>query len=438
MKIYTRFRLLFFFFIIWIMVFGCQKSSPPPPQIPEVGIITIHPEKVVLFTQLPARTYPYFIAEIRPQVSGIIKKRLFEEGSDVKAGDTLYEIDPALFETAYNNAEANLNAARKSLDRSRAALEVTLASLIRQKATVELARKNRERFEELVNEGAVSESQRDQAVTEANIAEATLMAIEAQVRSDREAVAVAEAAVKLAEASLETARINLGYTRITAPISGRIGKSNVTVGALVTAHQPTTLATIQRIDPIYVDATQSSINLLRLKHNIEAGRVKGRNPNQTQVKLFLEDGTLYPFEGTLKFSDVTVDPTTGSFILRMVFPNPKYTLLPGMYVRVEVQEGVIEQAILVPQQGVSRDLKGNPIALIVDDQGKVQQRSLTLDREIGDRWLVSSGLSPGDRVIIEGAQKVHPGVPVKIASSGNDDKMKRPSESTGKNTKTIK
>ncbi len=431
MNIYGRFRLIIFilFFCLWPIIYGCQKTPPPPPQIPEVVTVTIHPEQIILTTELPGRTYSYHVAEIRPQVSGIIKRRLFEEGSDVKAGDILYQIDPALFETAYENAEANLSVAKKTADRTKAALEASLASLIRQKATVELARKNRERFEELIKEGAVSASERDQAVTEANVAEATLMAIEAQVKSDREAVAVAEAVVKQAEAALETARINLGYTRITAPIGGRIGKSNVTVGALVTAHQPTPLATIQKIDPIYVDATQSSVNLLRLKRNIEAGRIKGKNPNQTRVKLFLEDGTSYPLEGILKFSDVTVDPATGSFILRMVFPNPKYVLLPGMYVRVKVQEGVVDRAILIPQQGVSRDLKGNPVALIVDAQGKVQQRPLTLDREIGDKWLVSSGLLPGDQVIIEGLQKVRPGMPVKVVSIGDAGKKNRASES---------
>jgi membrane fusion protein (multidrug efflux system) len=402
-------------FITTAIIASCNPNKQPPPQpIPEVSTYTIQPERIELVFELPARTYPYLIAEVRPQVSGIIQKRFFNEGSDVRAGDLLYQIDPAPFQAAYENAVANLNASRKAADRARASLETTLANKIRQQATVELARSNRKRFEELAAEGAVSQSEKDQAVTEAQVAEATLKAIEAQVKSEQEAVGVAEAAIKQAEAALQTARINLGYTRITAPISGRIGKSNVTVGALVTAHQPLPLATIQRLDPIYVDATQSSTNLLRLKRNIEAGRIKGGNPNQAKVKLILEDGSQYPLEGTLKFSDVTVDPSTGSFILRMVFPNPKYLLLPGMYVRAIVQEGIADKAILIPQQAVSRDFKGNPIAFIVNDQGRVEQRILNLERAISDRWLISSGLSAGDRVIIEGLQKVRPGMPVKV------------------------
>jgi membrane fusion protein (multidrug efflux system) len=248
------------------------------------------------------------------------------------------------------------------------------------------------------------------------VAEATLRAAEAQVKSDREAVATAEAAIQQAEAALETARISLGYTRITAPISGRIGKSNVTVGALATAYQGSAFTTIQQLDPIYVDATQSSANLLQLKRNIAAGRIKSTGPDRARVNLLLEDGTPYPVEGTLKFSEVTVDPSTGSFILRMVFPNPKHILLPGMYVRAIVQEGEVDSAMLVPQQGVSRDPKGNPVTMIVGGSGKVEQRMITVDRAIGDKWLVSEGLKPGDRLIVEGIQKVRPGTSVKVVS----------------------
>jgi membrane fusion protein (multidrug efflux system) len=408
------------------MLSGCGKpkegAEPPKGGTPEVAVVVVQPERVPITQELPGRTYAYLIAEVRPQVSGIIQKRLFTEGSDVKDGEVLYQIDPALFQAAYDNAAANLAAMRKAADRARAALGASLAGVTRQQATVDLARTNRRRFEELVKDGAVSASERDQAVTEADVAEATLRAAEAQVKSDRAAVAAAEAVIQQAEAALETAYINLGYTRIIAPISGRIGRSNVTVGALVTAHQPTPLAIIQQLDPNYVDATQSSANLLQLKRNIEAGRIKGGNPNQARVKLLLEDGTPYPLEGTLKFSDVTVDPSTGSFILRMVFPNPKHILLPGMYVRALVQEGVVDRAILAPQQGVSRDLKGNPIALIVDREGKVEQRMITLDRAIGDKWLVSSGLSPGDQLIVEGVQKVRPGASVKIVPLGASGK----------------
>jgi membrane fusion protein (multidrug efflux system) len=353
------------------------------------------------------------MAEIRPQVGGIIQKRLFEEGSEIKGGQVLYQIDPAPLQAAYDNAAANLAAARKAADRARAGLAGSRTGVVRQRAVVENARVNRKRFEDLVAEGAVSASQRDQAVADADVADATLLTTEAQVESDREAVGAAEAAIQQAEAALQTTRINLGYARLSAPIGGRIGKSMMTVGALVMAGQPTPLATIQQMDPIYVDVTQSSANLLRLKQNVASGRLKGNGPNQARVKLLLEDGTPYPVEGTLKFSDVTVDPSTGSFILRTVFPNPQHLLLPGMYVRAIVQEGLVEQAILVPQQSVSRDPKGNPVALVVDGSDKVEQRMIEVDRAIGDRWLVASGLAPGDRVIVEGIQKVRPGVSVK-------------------------
>ncbi len=402
-------------FILGLITSGCgSQHAAPPPAAPEVAIVTVQPEQVGLTTELPGRTSAYFIAEIRPQVNGIIQKRLFDEGSDVKVGQALYQIDPAPFQAAYDNAAANLAVTRKAPDRARAALEASIAGVARQRATLELARTNRRRLEELFKERAVSASQRDQAVTEAEVAEAALQAAEAQVQNDRETVAAAEAAIQQAEAALETTRINLGYTRIKAPISGRIGKSNVTVGALATAYQGSAFATIQQIDPIYVDATQSSANHLQLKRNIAAGRIRGDGPGQARVKLFLEDGTPYPLDGTLKFSEVTVDPSTGSFILRMVFPNQNHTLLPGMYVRALVQEGVADHAILVPQQGVSRDAKGNPVALIVDGSDKVEQRALKIDRAIGNKWLITEGLNPGDRLIVEGSQKVRPGASVKV------------------------
>ncbi len=394
---------------------GCgTQHAAPKPALPEVATVTVAPERVVLTTELPGRTCAYYVAEIRPQVSGIIQKRLFEEGSDVRAGQVLYQIDPAPFQAAYDNAVANLAVARKAADRARAAVEATMAGVTQKKATLDLARTNRWRFEELFKSRAVAASQRDQAVTEAEVAAAALRTAEAQVKSDQEAVAAAEAAIQQAEAAVKAAQINLGYTRITAPISGRIGISNVTAGALATAHQGSAFATIQQIDPIYVDATQSSAKLLQLKRNMAAGRINGDGPDRAKVKLLLEDGTPYPLEGTLKFSEVTVDPSTGSFTLRMVFPNPKHMLLPGMYVRAVVEEGVVDQAILVPQQGVARDTKGNPLALIVDAEGKVQQRMLTLDRTIGDKWLASSGLAPGDQVIVEGVQKVRSGDAVKV------------------------
>jgi membrane fusion protein (multidrug efflux system) len=393
---------------------GCSSStSAPPPPVPEVATVSVQTEQVVLTTDLPGRTSAYAMAEIRPQVGGIIQKRLFEEGAEIQAGQLLYQIDPAALQAAYDNAAATLAAARRGTERARAALAVSRAGVVRQRAVLENARTNRKRFEDLLAEGAVSASQRDQAATEADVAEATLLATEAQVESDREAVATAEAGIKQAEAAVETARINLGYARVTAPIGGRIGKSEVMVGALVTAGQPTALATIQQLDPIYVDVTQSSANLLRLRQSFESGRLRGNGDKQAKVKLLLEDGTLYPLEGTLKFSDVTVDPSTGSFILRTVFPNPRHLLLPGMYARAVVQEGLVEQAILVPQQSVSRDPKGKPIALVVDGAEKVAQRTVVVDRAVGDKWLVSDGLKPGDRLIVEGLQKARPGASVK-------------------------
>ena len=366
---------------------GCgSQQAAPKPSLPEVAVVTIHPERVVLTTELPGRTSAYFVAEIRPQVSGIVQERLFNEGSDVKAGSVLYRIDPAPYQAAYDNA---------------------LAALARSKANLEPARLKAERYRKLIGLKAISQQDFDNADA---------------------ALKQAEADIEYSKAMVESARINLAYTRITAPISGRIGKSDVTVGALATAYQGIPFATIQQLDPIYVDATQSSANLLELKRNISAGRIKGTGPDQARVKLLLEDGTPYPQEGTLKFSEVTVDPSTGSFILRMVFANPKHILLPGMYVRAVVQEGVVERAILVPQQGVSRDPKGNPVALIVDGSGKVVQRMITVARAMGDRWLVSEGLNPGDRLIVEGSQRVRPGssvTAVSFDSSRKDDPRRR-------------
>jgi membrane fusion protein, multidrug efflux system len=368
--------------ILGLIMSGCpSQQAAPPPAVPEVAIVTVQPERVVLTTELPGRTSAYFVAEIRPQVNGIVQEVLFNEGSDVKAGSVLYHIDPAPYQAAYKNA---------------------LAALARSEANLPPVRLKAERFGQLIAQKAISQQDFDNAYA---------------------ALKQAEAEIESSKAAVESARINLAYTRITAPISGRIGKSNVTVGALATAYQGSAFATIQQLDPIYVDATQSSANLLQLKRNMAAGRIKGSGPNQTRVKLLLEDGTPYPQEGTLKFSEVTVDPSTGSFILRMVFPNPKHVLLPGMYVRTVVQEGEVDRAILVPQQGVSRDPKGNPTALIVDGEGKVQQRMITVDRAIGDKWLITDGLKLGDRLIVEGMQKVRPGASVKVASfdaSGKD------------------
>jgi len=346
------------------------KASQGGPS--EVAVVTVQPERVSITTELSGRTAAYLIAEVRPQVSGIIQKRLFKEGADVKAGEVLYQIDPATYQAAYASAKA---------------------TLARAEANVTSSRYRAERYKELVAIKAVSQQESDDATA---------------------ALKQAEADIEAGKAAVETARNNLPHTRITAPIAGRIGRSSVTVGALVTAGQGTALTTIQEINPIYVDVTQSSASLLRLQRSMASGTLKKDRANSAKVKLILEDGTPYPLEGTLQFRDVTVDPTTGSFILRVVFPNPTGVLLPGMYVRAILEEGINDQAILVPLQSVSRDPKGNPVALIVDAEGKVQQRTLTTDRTIGNKWLVSSGLAAGDRVIVEGMQKVKPGAPVKV------------------------
>jgi membrane fusion protein (multidrug efflux system) len=370
---------------------GCQNSGAKAPGQsgpPEVAVVEVKPERVAITTELPGRTSAYLVAEVRPQVSGIIQNRLFKEGADVNAGDVLYQIDPATYQAAWESAKAQLARAEANISRTRALAE---------------------RYRELVEIRAVSRQEYDDAVA---------------------ALKQAEADIEAGKAAVETARINLAYTRVTAPIAGRIGKSSVTVGALVMAGQGMPLSTIQQIDPVYVDVTQSSAVLLQLQKGMASGALKRDSANRAKVKLILEDGSPYPLEGALQFQDVTVDPTTGSYILRIVFPNPKRILLPGMFVRAVLEEGVSEKAILVPQQGVSRDPKGNPFALIVDAEGKVQQRMLALIRTIGDRWLVSDGLATGDRVIVEGMQRVRPGASVKavpfVEAKGEQGKTAAP------------
>ncbi len=353
-----------------------EPQATPARAVPEVATVTVQPKTLLLTTELPGRTSAFLVAEIRPQVNGLVRGRLFEEGSDVKAGQVLYEIDPAPFQAALNNA---------------------LAALGRAEAYLPSIRSRAERYRELLVEKAVSRQDYDDAEAALNQAQAD---------------------IEYWKATVESARINLGYTRINAPIPGRIGKSSVTDGALVTAYQPVPLATIQQIDPIYVDVLQSTADLLKLKRQMEEGRLDADGNGQNKVRLILDDGTVYPREGTLQFRDVTVDPTTGSVILRLVFPNPEGLLLPGMFVRAVIKEGVNREAILIPQQAVSRDPRGNPLALVVNDEGKVEQQGLTIDRAIDDTWLVSSGLKPGDRVIVEGLQKVRPGASVKAVPFG--------------------
>lgn len=345
------------------------KTAAPPPT-PEVATVTVARQSVSLTTELPGRTSAFRVAEIRPQVNGLIQKRLFTEGADVTAGQELYQIDPAPFQAALDNATAALG---------------------RAEANLPAVRSRAERFKEALADKAVSHQDFEDAAA---------------------ALKQAEAEVQYYQAMERTARINLAYAHVVAPISGRIGTSTVTAGAIVTAYQPTALATIQQLDPIYVDVPQSTAELLRLQQRLADGRLNCDGTNRNQVQLILGDGTPYPLTGTLQFRDVSVDPTTASVMLRAVFPNPQGALLPGMFVRAVVSEGVNPRAVLIPQQAVARDPKGNPVALIVDAEGKVAQRKLTLDRAVGDQWLVTSGLSAGDHVIAEGMQKVRPGVAV--------------------------
>jgi membrane fusion protein (multidrug efflux system) len=359
---------------VGIMMAGCGKknaAAPPASGPPEVGVIVAKPERVALTTELPGRTSPLLIAEVRPQVSGIIQKRLFVEGSDVKAGQVLYQIDPATYQAAFASAKA---------------------ALARAEANLIPARLKEERFRDLVKIKAVSQQDYDDA---------------------NAALKQAEADVASAKAAVETARINLAYTKVAAPISGRIGRSAITDGALVTANQATALATIQQLSPIYVDVAQSSAELLKLKQNLASGIMKDNAAAQAKVKLLLEDGSPYPLPGTLKFSEVTVDQSTGSITLRAVFPNPKQTLLPGMFVRAIVEEGVSDQAMLVPQRGVTRNPQGEAMVLVVGAEEKVEPRIIKVVRTVGENWLVSDGLKAGDRVILEGIQKARPGTQVK-------------------------
>ena len=369
-----------------LTISGCRKSAGgPPPQGPvEVGIVTIRQEPLVLTTQLPGRTAAFLTAEIRPQVNGVIHSRLFQEGSYVHAGDVLYKIDPAPYEAVVSQAEASLATAEADLGTA----EANLPSL----------KARTDRYRELVSLHAIGQQDYDDAAAALRQAQATVIS--------------RKAAIGVSQAALKTARINLAYTPIRAPISGRIGKSSVTVGALATAYQATALTTIQEIDKVFVDVVQANADLLRLRKSLETGRLQHTGA-QARVKLILEDGSIYPITGTIQFRDFTVDPTTGAISLRMTVPNPREVLLPGMFVRAEVEEGLRKQAILVPQEGVARDPKGNPFAWVVGQDGKVERRALDLERAIGSQWLVMKGLAADDRVIVEGTQKVRAGVPVR-------------------------
>jgi membrane fusion protein, multidrug efflux system len=351
---------------------ACHKAAAPPPQgPPQVGYVTVQSQAVTRTVELPGRTNPTLTSDVRPQVNGILKARLFTEGGDVKAGQVLYQIDPAPYQAALDQAKGQLANAEAALT---------------------TARLQAQRYADLVKINAVSRQDNDNAQASFKQAAATVQADQAQV---------------------ESAQINLGYTKVRAPISGRIGRSLVTPGALVTADQPTALATIQSMDPIYVDATQSADQLLSLRKALSDGQLDRAGPNSAKVTLMLADNTRYPSEGELRFSEVTVDPTTDSVTLRAVFPNAGRVLLPGMFVREELNEGTYPHAILAPQQGVSHDPKGAATALVVGADGKAEPRMLKVAGMQGDRWIVLDGLHPGDRLIVQGLLTLQPGMPVK-------------------------
>lgn len=349
-----------------------EEAAPPAPPPPEVGVVTIGSSTVSDIRNLPGRTSAYLIAEVRPQVTGIIEKRLFEEGAEVKAGQPLYQLDDAIY-----RAEV---ASRK-------------AALARARATLQAAQLTQKRTSELVRIDAVSAQEAENATA---------------------ALQQAEADVAAAEAALRSAEVNLSYARITAPISGRTSVSTVTPGALVTANQETPLTTIQQLDPIYVDLQQSSSELLRLRQDFGGADLNQSAP----VVIMLENGMRYKHEGELKFAGVSVDPQTGSFALRAVVPNPERILLPGMFVRAVLERGQRSDAILAPQRAITRDPKGNGVALVVTADNKIEQRLVTTVRTVGDQWLIDEGLRAGERVVVEGLQKVQPGMTVTPVEAG--------------------
>ncbi|KUR07733.1 efflux RND transporter periplasmic adaptor subunit [Enterobacter hormaechei] len=355
------------FIVCAALLTGCDGQENPQQhaQAPQVSVHIVKSAPLAVTTELPGRTDAYRVAEVRPQVSGIILHRNFTEGSDVKAGESLNQIDPATYQAAYDNAKGEL---------------------VKAQAAANIAHLTVKRYVPLVGTQYVSKQEYDQAVATAQQADASVVA---------------------AKAGVESARINLAYTKVTSPINGRIGKSSVTEGALVTNGQSTALATVQQLDPIYVDVTQSSSDFMRLKQ--QTSLQKG---DTSSVELLMENGQPYPLKGTLQFSDVTVDESTGSITLRALFPNPQHMLLPGMFVRARIDEGTQPDAILVPQQGVTRTPRGDATVLVVNDKNQVESRTVVAPQAIGDRWLITEGLKNGDRVIISGLQKVRPGVTV--------------------------
>jgi len=351
---------------------GCvnAKQAPQAPKLPEVSVVTVHKASVPVVTELPGRTNAYLVAQVRARVDGIVLKREFQEGADLKAGQRIYQIDPAPYRAMLDNA---IGVQQK--------MQAALAS-----ATA-LA----ERYKILLPGNGVSKQDYDNAI-----------AMQGQAAAD----------LASAKAAVQQARINLGYTDVLSPITGRSGLSMVTPGAYVQASAATLMTTVQQIDPIYVDVNQSSVAGLQLRRDIASGRVKVNGADAAQVTLLLEDGTQYPLTGKLQFTDITVDQNTGSVTVRAAFPNPDQVLLPGMFVRARIEEGVNDQAMLVPQQGVTRDPKGQATALVVGTDSKVAQRVIRATRTLGDKWVVEGGLADGERVIVAGVQKVQPGATV--------------------------
>lgn len=363
-------------FVLSLGLAGCNEAQPqaqagaPPP--PAVDVVTLRAQPVTLTTDLPGRTSAYRTAAVIPQVTGVLLKRLFTEGDMVRAGQQLYQIDPAPYEASLASARATLAHAEASVRTAQAVVD---------------------RYQPLVATHAVSRQDYDNAI--------------GTLEQNKADVASAQAAVK-------TAEINLTYTKVLSPIDGRTSRSMVTEGALVTANQSTPLLTITQLDPIYVDVTQATTTLLRLKRELASGQIQSVGDGKIPVKLLLEDGSLYEQEGTLQFAEVTVDQGTGAVTLRAIFPNKDGLLLPGMFVREQLQEGIVQNAILAPQQGVTHNQKGEPTALVVGPDGKVQLRILKTDRAIGNDWLVTDGLKAGDRLIVSGVQKARPGMQVTV------------------------
>lgn len=351
--------------ICGLVLGGCGKDDAPPQRPkPEVSFFTVEPQALDLTTELPGRTSVYQVAEIRPQINGVVQQVAFTEGSDVKEGDLLFQIDPVLYQANYDSARASLTKA-----------EVYLPSI--------QARANR--YRELLKTNAVSKQDYDDTVS---------------------ALAQARADLAYCRANLKQAKTNLDYTRITAPFSGRIGKTDARIGTLVTAYQAVSLATLQQLDPVYVDVTQSSADFLRLRKHFESGALRENEAIARKVTLLLEDGTAYPHTGELRFQDATVNPSTGSFFIRIAIPNPDLLLYPGMYVRAVLQEGQAPEAILVPQQAVRRNYKGDPYVFIVTAENTIQETPVVLDRTIGSNWFVTSGVKKGDRLVMEGALNI--------------------------------